>query len=232
MGALVSRALRPIKSFNIENRAHRVISKEKPTVAPMYPSNIADMKRALERDPDLNEKIARKDDELDVRLRDVYVTSTGRPEDDITKEKQQNNPNRPLPENRTQTEEFEYGFKEPERIPYGRTTIRHALNFISAHQTNPKEVTSEKIALEYKLKQEDVVNILKYFKTYEVYVPETKKTPAVFAGPATLRKQMEKSSDFHFIDETGNAIKDVQSKPEVNKIETKTEAEKDEIPNK
>lgn len=191
MGALVTRALRPIKSFNIENRAHRVISKEKPVPAPKYPANIEDMRRAIEADPELDEKLHRKDPGLDSRLRDVYVTSVGKPEDDITREIQkEKTTDRPLPENRTQVEEFEYGFKEPGRVTYGRTTLRHAINFISAYQMNPEEATPAKIAAEYKLKEEDVLNVLKYFKTYEVYLPETRTTPATFAGPANMRKQL------------------------------------------
>ncbi|XP_047035392.1 protein NDUFAF4 homolog [Helicoverpa zea] len=193
MGAIVSKALRPIKSFNIENRAHRVISKEKPTPAPTYAHNIEDLKRTLQADPDIDEKLNRKDEGLDKRLKDVYVTSMGRPEDDITREKQsESKSKRPLPQDRKMPEQYDFGFKEPERVPYGRTTLRDAINFISSHQANPEEATAEKIALEYKLKEEDVASILKYFKTYEVYIPETKKTPAVFAGPAQMRKQLYK----------------------------------------
>lgn len=193
MGALVTKALRPIKSFNIENRAHRVISKDKPTPAPMYPQNIQDLKRTLEADPDIDSKLNKKDEGLDKRLKDVYVTSHGRPEDDVTREmKAGNRSNRPLPKDRRMPEEYDFGFKEPERVTYGRTTLRDAINFIAAHQANPNEVTASKIALEYKLKEEDVEHVLKYFKTYEVYIPETKKSPAIFAGPAQMRKQLYK----------------------------------------
>ncbi|XP_072948106.1 NADH dehydrogenase [ubiquinone] 1 alpha subcomplex assembly factor 4 [Epargyreus clarus] len=192
MGALVSTALRPLKSFNIENRAHRVISKEKPTPAPQYAASLEDLKRTLEADPDLDKKLDSKDPALDERLKDVYVTSFGRPEDDMTRERKQS-ADRPLPQDRKLVDDYDYGFKEPDRIPYGRTTLRQAIEFMTLHQCNPSEVTAEKIAIEYKLKEEDVVNILKYFKTYEVYVPETKNSAAVFAGPAMLRKQLEES---------------------------------------
>lgn len=187
MGALVTRALRPIKSFNIENRAHRVISKEKPTPAPKYSANLEDLRRALEADPDLDDKLQRKDQGLDDRLKNVYVTSTGRPEDDITREVKKNNPNRPLPKDRLTPEQFELGYKEPDKVTYGRTTLRKAMEFISAHQADPTQITASKIALEYKLKEEDVVNILKYFKTFEMYLPATKTTAASFAGPASFR---------------------------------------------
>lgn len=194
MGALVSKALRPIKSFNIENRAHRVISKEKPIPAPQYESTLQDLKRTSELVPDLDEKLNKKDSALDERLKNVYVTAHGRPEDDITKEKIKENPNRPLPQDRAQVQDFDLGFKEPERVPYGRTTLRHTLEFMESHQMNPEEVTATKIAYEYKLKEEDVEVILKYFKTYEIYIPETSKSAAVFAGPSTYRKQLQESN--------------------------------------
>lgn len=185
MGALVTKALRPIKSFNIENRAHRVISKEKPVPAPKYPSNLEDVRRAMELEPDLDEKLEKKDVALDDRLKNVYVTSKGRPEDDITREAMSSG--RLLPQDRKLLPDYDFGFKEPEQVKYGRTTLRSAMDFISSHQANPTEVTAEKIALEYKLKEEDVKNILKYFKTFEVYVPKTKSSPATFAGPAAIR---------------------------------------------
>lgn len=201
MGALVTKVLRPIKSFNIENRAHRVISKEKPTPAPRYQQAIEDMRRAMDADPKINEKLSTKDPELDKMLKDVYVTSEGKPEEDITREIQQKNPDRPLPMYRMQPEDFEYGFKEPDQVPYGRVTLRKALEFLSAYQSNPNEVTPEKIAEEYKLKLEDVNNALKYFKTFEIFLPATKTAPATFAGPANLRKQMERAFEMKQIED-------------------------------
>ncbi|CAG9792733.1 unnamed protein product [Diatraea saccharalis] len=203
MGALVTRALRPIRSFNIENRAHRVISKEKPEPAPSYPHALEDLKRTLEVVPDIDEKLDKKDPALDDRLKNVYVTSHGKPEADLTREQKEQSTNRPLPQSRTLVEDFELGFKEPDQVKYGRTTLRHAMNFIGAHQTNPKEITPMKIALEYKLSEDDVQDILKYFKTFEVYIPKTKKSAAVFAGPATIRKQNEEF-DMRELDYTKN----------------------------
>lgn len=157
----------------------------------MYPQNLEDLRRTIESDPNLADKLDKKDAGLDDRLKNVYVTSYGRPEDDITKEKiAKRNKDRPLPQDRKMVEFYEMGFKEPVKVKYGNTTLRDTINFVSAHQINPEEVTAAKIALEYKMKEEDVGTILKYFKTYEIYVPGTKKSPAVFAGPAQLRKKI------------------------------------------
>lgn len=61
-----------------------------------------------------------------------------------------------MPLNRKQIEEFEYGAKEPDKIPSGKTTLRVVLDFITKHQGNPKEYTAQKIAEEYSLPEEKV----------------------------------------------------------------------------
>lgn len=38
MGKIYSTLIRPIRTFNIENRAAKIISREKPIPAPQYPS--------------------------------------------------------------------------------------------------------------------------------------------------------------------------------------------------
>lgn len=219
MGALVTKALRPLKSFNIENRAHRVISKEKPTPAPTYAHNLEDLKRTLESDPDIDAKLDRKDEALDGRLKDVYVTSFGRPEDDITREKRDQSKTRLLPQDRKTVEDYDFGFKEPDKVKYGCTTLRHAITFLSAHQINSDEVTPAKIAFEYKLKEGDVANVLKYFKTYEVYIPETKTSPALFAGPSMMRKQLYKIDTKEIEDKQNN---DAVLKPAANQVKGAT----------
>lgn len=66
------------------------------------------------------------------------------------------NPTRQLPLDRQQVEEFEYGTKEPNRIPLGKATLRTALEFITKHQASPKEYNAQKIALEHSLSEEKV----------------------------------------------------------------------------
>ena len=45
MGKVYSRLFKPLRTFNIENRAHRVIERAKPVPAPQYPS--ADKQREM-----------------------------------------------------------------------------------------------------------------------------------------------------------------------------------------
>lgn len=47
MGKVFSIASKPFREFNIESRAHKVISKGKPTPAPKYKSDELDYERIL-----------------------------------------------------------------------------------------------------------------------------------------------------------------------------------------
>jgi len=48
MGQVVSMVARRVNRFNVENRAHRILEREKPTPAPKFDSNLRDMERTLE----------------------------------------------------------------------------------------------------------------------------------------------------------------------------------------
>lgn len=94
MGQVGSFLLRKVNRFNVENRAHRVLERDKPTMAPRYPDSLKDMKRTLEGkfcalhsylsytktfflivDPKFLDKLNVKDLSLNERLKNVYVTS-------------------------------------------------------------------------------------------------------------------------------------------------------------
>lgn len=66
------------------------------------------------------------------------------------------NPDRPLPTCRSIVEEFEYGHKEPENVPFGKITLKNAMYFIGQHQMDPKKYNSVNIAEKYKLSEETV----------------------------------------------------------------------------
>jgi Uncharacterised protein family (UPF0240) len=105
-------------------------------------------------------------------LKQVFVTSSH-----TIDQKRNLNPDRPLPKNTQPNEEFELGFKEEkvENIPPGKVSLRQAIDFLSYHKVYPQEWTAEKIALEYKLKLDDVKNILDHFKMLAIHVPEKGK---------------------------------------------------------
>lgn len=92
--------------------------------------------------------------------------------------------------------DFEYGYMEPPQALRGHCTLRQALQFINDHQIDPETWTARRIAEDYKMKEPHVgntielwqtdkfvsipslfsvsVNILYYFKTFSVYIPDKK----------------------------------------------------------
>ena len=168
MGKVMSIVSRKVNRFNVESRAHRILERDKPVPAPKYESNLRDMQRALEMDPDIVEKLSTKDIELDNRLKNVYVTSKDSLIGYRTQKKSGDNTKRSLPVDRTPPEDFEYGYREPRNIRSGCCTVKQAVQFICDHQSDPAAWTPQKIAEDYKLKEKDVVNILKYFRAFQV----------------------------------------------------------------
>ena len=56
-----------------------------------------------------------------------------------------------LPVDRTPPELPTFGYYEPDRVPYGRATLRTAIGFISAYTERPDKVTAASIASKHKL---------------------------------------------------------------------------------
>uniref|UniRef100_A0A1I8NQR7 Protein NDUFAF4 homolog n=1 Tax=Stomoxys calcitrans TaxID=35570 RepID=A0A1I8NQR7_STOCA len=171
MGKVMSVVSRKINRFNVENRAHRVLERDKPTPAPKYESNLRDMERTVELDPNFVEKLNKKDEALDKRLKNVYVTSEDRFIEYGIKRNEEAD-QKALPLDRKTPEDFEFGYMEPKRVTPGRCTLRQALKFITDHQSDPEQWTAARISEEYKLKPELTENILKYFRSYSIYIPD------------------------------------------------------------
>lgn len=170
MGKVYSRLLRPLRTFNISNRAERVISKDKPTPAPQY-SYVEKQKALVDKmHPDFMETHLKKDMNLDDRLKEVFVTSNQSASSDEVSTKS-------LPQDKTPPPVFEYGIYEPAVIPEGKCSLRQAIEFISKYDKNPTENCIENIAQTYKLDKKIVENIVKHFivPTFEK-VPDTDKS--------------------------------------------------------
>ncbi|XP_063909071.1 protein NDUFAF4 homolog [Zophobas morio] len=183
MGKILSLMGRPLRNFNVESRAHKIISQEKPVPAPKHKSDQLIYDEIMKNHPEGSDETQIKHVQLDKYLKDVYVKS----HDPNPPQKAQTNPDRPLPLNRHQVEEYEYGFKEPDKIPIGKTTLRQALQFITDHHNDSKLHTPQKIAQDYQIPEESIKNILKYYRVFEVYIPEQRKVKAKFAGPSVPR---------------------------------------------
>lgn len=171
MGKVMSMLSRKVQRFNVENRAHKAISKDKPTPAPRHKQSAKQLEMMKEADTDFLEKHNTKDSKLDDRLKDVYLVSHAT---EMMDKLNPPNPDRPLPKRRTTSDDLEYGVYEPIDIRKGKCTLRQAVQFITDHNTEPAKHTAADIAAELKLDPETTMNILKYFKTFKLYIPEPK----------------------------------------------------------
>ncbi|KAJ4433538.1 hypothetical protein ANN_15847 [Periplaneta americana] len=75
MGKVLSVMQRKANRFNVENRAHKVISMEKPKPAPRYPSTEQELETLKADYPQFLEQQYKKDSKLDDRLKQVFVRS-------------------------------------------------------------------------------------------------------------------------------------------------------------
>ncbi|XP_076466422.1 NADH dehydrogenase [ubiquinone] 1 alpha subcomplex assembly factor 4-like [Babylonia areolata] len=176
MGRVASKAARPVKNFNVENRARKLLDSDKPRPAPRHPSTAAALDSFAEEHPEFYEEQKKKNKKLDDFLKNVKVDSVG------------DNPEirslRSMPEDRRKNTPAEYGFPDPEQIPEGRASLRQMLEFISMHHLNPRQNSAEKIALDYKLDVTQVRSVLKYFQTLNLHIPKEmlKKNPKLLSS--------------------------------------------------
>lgn len=163
MGGLVARALR---NFNVESRAHKVVSQEKPKAAPLHPTTPHELRI---QDAAVRDKIYKKDDHLLSLLREVYVDSTdptpAQARKDVLSKQQEE---RRLPKQTFKNDYF--SILAIENIPKGKLSIIEALTVLSNHKHQPETWTAEKIAEEYSLELKDTKSLLEFFIPFDVKV--------------------------------------------------------------
>ncbi|NWH77145.1 NDUF4 factor, partial [Piaya cayana] len=168
MGGRLSRVLR---SFNVESRARREISKEKPTPAPRHPGHRLD--RLGDR-PEIQEEISKKDDRLLSLLKDVYVESRD-PPGRVKDGGAEHLPCKQVEKRLTKLGHL--GDLDVKKVPKGKISIVEALTLLNNHKLNPQIWTAEKIAAEYSLELKDVKCLLEFFIPFAVkeFPKETRK---------------------------------------------------------
>ncbi|NWX85899.1 NDUF4 factor, partial [Nothoprocta ornata] len=170
MGARVTRVFR---TFNVENRARREISKEKPTPAPRHPTARLD---ALANRPEIQEEISRKDDRLLTLLKDVYVESRDPPKQVKDQSVQY------LPckhEEKRLTKLGHLDALDVKKVPKGKISIVEALTLLNNHKLHPHIWTAEKIAEEYSLELKEVTSLLEFFIPFSVQEFPTENRKAI-----------------------------------------------------
>ncbi|NXJ09607.1 NDUF4 factor, partial [Odontophorus gujanensis] len=165
------RLARVFRTFNVENRARREISKEKPTPAPRHPTSRLD---ALTEHPEIQEEISRKDDRLLTFLKDVYVESRDPPG------RVKDGGDERLPRKQEEKRLTKLGqMKELDikKVPVGKISIVEALMLLNNHKLHPQIWTAEKIAAEYSLELKEVNSLLEFFIPFSLqeFPKETRK---------------------------------------------------------
>lgn len=159
---------KPVRDFNIENRAGKVISAAKPKPAPRYPS---DSKHETEMGLADANRLQEKREDLVERLRNIKVVSSDAKEQGTA---QPPKSERPLPQSRTTAEQQKYGFFEPSVVPRGRLTLRQATQLLADAQNDPAQFTPQALATQYSLSEQDVHSVLKYFGVFTMYETSAK----------------------------------------------------------
>ncbi|XP_069661012.1 NADH dehydrogenase [ubiquinone] 1 alpha subcomplex assembly factor 4 [Haliaeetus albicilla] len=168
MGGRLARAFR---NFNLESRARREISKEKPTPAPRHSTSRLD---ELTERPGIQEEIYRKDDKLLTLLKDVYVESRDPP----VRVKDGGGEHLPCKqEEKRLTKLGHLGDLDVKKVPKGKISIVEALTLLNNHKLHPQIWTAEKIAVEYSLELKEVNSLLEFFIPFTVqeFPKEAKK---------------------------------------------------------
>eukprot|EP00088_Acartia_fossae_P009529 TRINITY_DN14632_c0_g1_i4.p1 TRINITY_DN14632_c0_g1~~TRINITY_DN14632_c0_g1_i4.p1 ORF type:complete len:250 (+),score=54.99 TRINITY_DN14632_c0_g1_i4:106-855(+) len=193
MGQKVSRVYgffvkRPIQRYNVEERAHKVISKiEDPSGpamrAPMFQSDKEILERVRQENPNFGQEMSSKDSALHTRLRDVYVESHDPPDlVDYQENKQRHqNPEKPLPVNRTSSfAELHPGVGRATKVTTtkrGKITLESALDMLTEHGKNPDVNDAERLANTYRLNPDTLSHVLKHYQLFKIHIPEVKETP-------------------------------------------------------
>ncbi|NXW85899.1 NDUF4 factor, partial [Alopecoenas beccarii] len=165
------RLARVFRSFNVESRARREISKEKPTPAPRHPTSRLDAQAGH---PEIQKEIYRKDDRLLTLLKDVYVESRDPP----VRVKDGGGENLPCKqEEKRLTKLGHLGDLDVKKVPKGKISIVEALTLLNNHKLHPQIWTAEKIAAEYSLELKEVKSLLEFFIPFAVqeFPKDTKK---------------------------------------------------------
>ncbi|NWV13781.1 NDUF4 factor, partial [Ptilonorhynchus violaceus] len=166
MGGRVTRVFR---NFNVENRASREISKEKPTPAPRHPTARPD---AMADSPEIKEDVLRKDDRFLTLLKDVYVESRDPP---VRVKDGEHLPCKQEEKRLTKLGHLEA--LDVKKVSKGKISIVEALTLLNNHKLQPQIWTAEKIAAEYSLELKEVNSLLEFFVPFTVqeFPKKTKK---------------------------------------------------------
>ncbi|XP_073711578.1 NADH dehydrogenase [ubiquinone] 1 alpha subcomplex assembly factor 4 [Misgurnus anguillicaudatus] len=162
MSTMGARITRVIANFNVENRAHREISKLKPRAAPRHQTSASFPQH------NTADNINQRNDPLLSMLKDVYVESEN-PASQVAmlKKTEQETERRLL---KFSLPGDPYGICNIADVPKGKLSLVEALTVLNNHKRMPKTWTTEKMAKEYALDPRDVKALTDFFIPFDVKI--------------------------------------------------------------
>ncbi|KAI2651687.1 NADH dehydrogenase [ubiquinone] 1 alpha subcomplex assembly factor 4 [Labeo rohita] len=176
-----SRVTRLIRNFNLENRAHREISKAKPKAAPRHQTSSSIPQEEIAA-TSISEEIHQKNDPLLSMLKDVYVESKDPvPQAEavpVAKKVEEETQRRAL---KYSLPGDPYGFCDVTDVPKGKLSLVEALTALNNHKRMPKTWTPEKLAQEYSLDPKDAKALTEFFFPFDIKIipPKTEETKQI-----------------------------------------------------
>ncbi|KAI7789994.1 NADH dehydrogenase [ubiquinone] 1 alpha subcomplex assembly factor 4 isoform X2 [Triplophysa rosa] len=166
MGARITRV---ITNFNLENRAHREISKLKPRAAPRHPTSESLPQHNTA--GNMTEDINQRNDPLLSMLKNVYVES----KDPVSQGEDVSTVNKAKQETERRLLKFSlpgdpYGICDVTDVPKGKLTLVEALTVLNNHKQLPKTWTTEKMSQEYSLDPKDAKALVDFFIPFDVKI--------------------------------------------------------------
>ncbi|MEE6475875.1 hypothetical protein FKM82_010883 [Ascaphus truei] len=168
---------RVFRNFNLENRAHRVIGKEKPAAAPLHPPTEEALQAMRASNAEIQDKMNRKDNILLSRLQEVYVASSDPPAQVTNEVVQSAKEECRRPQLTMKSGPF--SSVDVENVPMGKISILEALTLLNNHKHSPDTWTAEKVASEYNLELKDSESLLQYFIPFDVKIIPPKDTKQI-----------------------------------------------------
>uniref|UniRef100_UPI00358F7328 NADH dehydrogenase [ubiquinone] 1 alpha subcomplex assembly factor 4 n=1 Tax=Myxine glutinosa TaxID=7769 RepID=UPI00358F7328 len=163
MGSSPTRMLR---NYNIEERAMKVISKDKPVMAPRHPIQVHQASDY----PKLEVEMKTKNESLLKNLENIKITETIEPSLPISNEDRFSarvlNQQRRM--SKTNFTFKELGFVDVLTVPSGRISIVEVVTLLGKAKSDPSTWTPQHVAEEYSISEEQARMLLENFSTFEV----------------------------------------------------------------
>lgn len=175
MGKVLS-AFRAPRHAYVQRQAEKVISQDKPTMHPLYPTEAKVLDRIRLEHPELDEKVIERRRQLEENVNKLRIMSqpvlSQNSNGDIPGQESRKQ-KAALPRQRLGNEDTRFGFYEstPDTsVPPGKILFRDVMTMLSevnSDRTNESTLPSSQLAADFRIDEADVQAIRSYFAPFE-----------------------------------------------------------------